>query len=203
MDRQVLAVATGITNEQMALAAADGIMDACGGNIQRLPHISCEELSQVSGIGEARAKTLRASFELSKRICMDGKIHQYVTAPDQAADVFKKHIAAGQQEVFAIICLNTKGRMLSFREVFRGSGDSCPVSPKDVYREAIAANARRIILGHNHPSSVISPSNEDVALTKKLVELGKMLEIRVDDHIIVGNMSSTYFSMAEHKICEF
>lgn len=118
-----------------------------------------------------------------------------LTTPKAAAAVFTELLADEASEVFAILCLSTKNRVLAFHEVSRGTLDSAPVHPREVYKAALLANAAAIIVCHNHPSGEPSPSPDDIALTHRLVASGELLGIPVLDHVVVGD--GRYYSFKE------
>ena len=95
------------------------------------------------------------------------------------------------EEVVALVCLNAKGKIIGFHEVSRGTLSSSQVHPREVYKRAIVNNASSIIVAHNHPSGYSNPSNDDIEVTKRLVECGKLLGIKLLDHIIIGEDEHT------------
>ena len=118
-----------------------------------------------------------------------------LSAPKDAAAAFMAVLQDEPAEVFAMICLTTKHRVIAFHEVSRGTLDATLVHPREVFKVALLANAAAIILTHNHPSGDPIPSADDVQLTRRLVDAGALLGVEVLDHIIVGD--GRYYSFKE------
>ena len=118
-----------------------------------------------------------------------------MNTPRESAPVVMTVLRDEPGEVFAIICLSTKHRVIAYHEVSRGTLDATLVHPREVFKAALLANAAAIILTHNHPSGDPTPSADDVGLTRRLVEAGTLLGVDVLDHIIVGD--GRYYSFRE------
>jgi DNA repair protein RadC len=112
---------------------------------------------------------------------------QAVRSPEDAAAVLREVIGDYDRETFAVLLLDTKNRLIAVHIASIGLLDSAPVHPREIFKAAILANARAVILGHNHPSGDPQPSAQDIRVTRLLAEAGRLLEIRVLDHIIVGD----------------
>lgn len=120
----------------------------------------------------------------------------YLTKSSRAGDYLKVRLAQKDHEVFCVVFLDSKHRVLSFEEMFHGTIDASSVYPREVVKRALANNAAAVILAHNHPSGDTEPSNADVALTKRLKEALSLVDVVVLDHFIVG--CGTPYSMADH-----
>lgn len=118
-----------------------------------------------------------------------------VCSPEDAYRVFDKYLYGTDRENFVVLLLNVKNGILGLNTVSVGTLTASPVSPREVFKPAILANAASIVVGHNHPSNDIIPSREDIATTNRLVEAGKILDIPVLDHVIVG--IDRYYSFKE------
>lgn len=118
-----------------------------------------------------------------------------MNAPRSAAEMFTAILQYEPIEVFGILCLTTRARLIGYREISRGTIDSTIVSPRDVFQAALLAHAPGIVLGHNHPSGDPTPSPDDRALTLRLVSAGALMGVDVFDHVIVG--AGRYFSFKE------
>ena len=116
-----------------------------------------------------------------------------VSTPANCAAVFTTMLQDQASEVFAILCLSTKHRVLAYHEVSRGCLDSTLVHPREVFKAALLANAAAIVLAHNHPSGDATPSPDDMALTRRLVDAGRLLGVDVLDHIVIGESRYTSF----------
>lgn len=114
-------------------------------------------------------------------------VGRLMRTPGDSAAVFTTLLADQPTEVFAMLCLTTKHRVIAYHEVSRGTLDSVLVSPRDVFKAALLANAAAIVVGHNHPSGDPTPSPDDIALTRRLVEAGTLMGIDVLDHVVVGD----------------
>lgn len=118
----------------------------------------------------------------------------FITSPKDIKSYLKLKLSELEHEVFAVVFLNTRHGIIKYEEMFRGTIDGAHVYPRDVLKEALACNAAAVIFAHNHPSGISEPSNADVSITRKLKEALAMVEIRVLDHLIVGENIT---SMAE------
>ena len=118
-----------------------------------------------------------------------------MTTPRESASVLMSVFQDQPGEVFAILCLSTKHRVIAYHEVSRGTLDATLVHPREVFKAVLLANAAAVILFHNHPSGDPTPSADDVQLTRRLVDAGTLLGVDVLDHIIVGD--GRYYSFKE------
>ena len=165
-------------------------------SLQGLFSRSPSELMKVKGIGSAKAATLSAAFELVRRIQsqrMNGR-----SSFKRSSDVVNHYLPLMRdlrKEVFKVLLLNRANRLIKEVPISEGTLDASIVHPRDVFREALLEPAAGVILIHNHPSGNPSPSEEDLRITKQLVEAGRLLGIRVYDHIILAGES--YRSLAD------
>lgn len=160
---------------------------AKAGTIHRLATMPCGELMEIEGIGRQTAIRIKATFELGKKILSPVDHKTEISTPDTAADVFTPILANKEQEILAVILLDTRNRLIEACEVYRGSLNSSMVRVAEVFKPAIRANAASIIVGHNHPSMDANASPQDIALTRGLVVAGGNLDISVLDHIVYGS----------------
>jgi DNA repair protein RadC len=121
-----------------------------------------------------------------------------ITSPQDFYELFNPIMKEESKEVFLVAWLSSSNRVQGFEIVSSGTLSSAVVDPRAVFRSAIVANAANIIVAHNHPSGNLEPSNEDITLTKKLVEVGKLLEINIFDHLIYAD--NTYTSFVERRL---
>ena len=145
-----------------------------------------EELERLEGVGPAKARQLRCVFELAKRLYQANPEFQ---APIQnPQDVFERmaDMQNLSQEEFRVLFLDTKNRVIAERTITRGTLNATVVGPREVFHRAVKIMAAAVILVHNHPSGDPAPSFEDTELTRKMVEAGKLMDIPVLDHCIVG-----------------
>jgi len=170
------------------------------GSLKNLASQSVESILRVPGIGPEKASTLVASFELNLRIRQEIESNKKikVTSPKIIAEYFIPYFRDKQKEQFLVVTLNSANIMERFNIISEGSLNTSIVHPREVFKTAIDNRAANIILIHNHPSGNPEPSKEDIEITKKLVESGRILDIKIFDHIIIaGNF---YVSFVEKRI---
>ncbi len=188
-------ISTGSGNES-ALDLGKNLLHTFG-SLEDLSCASLAELENVRGIGPAKAVTIQAAFQLSRNLDQEiaNKRLQYVREPSDVAGLFIPKLGHLKQEVFAIALLDSAGKYLHSEKITIGTLNASLVHPREVYKIAIRHSAASIILVHNHPSGQLSPSNEDLRVTKQLIETGKILDIPVQDHIIIADKK--YISLRE------
>jgi DNA repair protein RadC len=147
------------------------------------------------GIGKDKAASLLAAFEISRRILSQNKnvFEKKVTSPQDIAEMFIPLLKDELKEKFILICLNSANKIIRHEVISIGNLNSSIVHPREIFKAAIENSSASVILMHNHPSGNPEPSNEDISITKKLVEAGKMLDIPVFDHIILAGNNYTSF----------
>ncbi len=185
-DSELLAILirTG-TSGKNAVDLARELLNHFGG-IDNLSKASVEELSSFKGLGRAKAVTLKAAFEISKRVKVNR--NRKITTPEEAYEAVK-NFSYKETEHFGILTLNRKGFLINVHVVSVGGTGSASVNPKEVFSPAVRDLAEAVILFHNHPSGDPIPSREDIEVTRKLAEAGRLLGIEVLDHIVLGNDS--------------
>lgn len=198
-DRELLAIllATG-SREANALELADRILHRYRG-LDGFRDTSMQELTQLKGIGPAKATTILAAVELGRRIRLGGQDYRTeIHSPADAARVLQKELQGQDREHFQILMLNQKKELLGIETVSIGTVSSSPVHPREVFKQAIRRSASSVILAHNHPSGHCEPSEQDRLVTKRLKEVGVIVGIEVIDHLIIGG--NEYYSFLEHQI---
>jgi DNA repair protein RadC len=170
------------------------------GNLAVLATKTVDSLQKVSGIGKDKAATLAAAFELSRRILSQQKwlSNKKVTSPQEIADIFIPLLRDDNKEKFIVVCLNSSNKIIKHETISIGNLNSSVVHPREIFKVAIDCASASIILIHNHPSGNPEPSNEDIRITKKIVESGKILDIPVFDHLIIAG--ETYTSFVEKRL---
>jgi len=165
---------------------------------KRLLQMTYDDLSKISGIDSAKATTLLAAFELSKRALEvnDTNLPVINTAKDAAAQLTDMRDL--KKEHFVVLYLNAKNQLVHKETISMGTLNANLVHPREVFEPALKHSAAQIIAAHNHPSGDPKPSDDDLDLTKRLTEAGKMMGIEIMDHVIVSKNS--YFSFKEEKI---
>lgn len=184
--------------QESALRIAENLLDRQGG-LAGFGNATMEEFEQVKGVGEAKAITVMAAIELGRRVTTLAPTERVIIrTPDDVAALLMPRFRYETKESFIAILLSTKNHVLKTPVISVGSLNASIVHPRELFREAINASAATVILAHNHPSGDPAPSPEDVSLTRKLVEAGKLLDIPVLDHIILGD--GKYISFKEKGI---
>lgn len=163
---------------------------------------SIDEFCAVPGVGRDKAVTIKAAFELARRLAEerhnDG---QPLDSPDKVAAVLRPEMAGLETERLVVLILNTRRKLIRIEEIGRGQLDQVLAHPREVFRRAIQANAHSIVLAHNHPSGDPSPSDSDVRITRDLFRAARLLRIDLLDHVILGRPAfgreRDYVSMRE------
>ena len=170
------------------------------GNLAMLATKTVDSLQKISGIGKDKAATLAAAFELSRRILSQPKwlSNKKITSPQDIAEIFIPILRDDNKEKFIVVCLNSANKIIKHETISIGNLNSSVVHPREIFKVAIDNSSASIILIHNHPSGNPEPSNEDIRITKKIVETGKIMEIPVFDHLIIAG--ETYTSFVEKRL---
>jgi DNA repair protein RadC len=158
-------------------------------SLKGLSAASVEELSQVKGIGPAKACQIRAAFELASRLesSTASPDRPAVKTPEDVAALVGGRLKDKKKEYFLALLLDTRNRLIRIAEISVGSLNASIVHPREVFKEAITASAAAVVFAHNHPSGVVEASEDDIKLTKRLAEAGEIVGIDVLDHIIIGD----------------
>ena len=165
------------------------------GSLNTIAGCDVSELMLMPGMGNAKAATLCAALELATRLQAEPFTDQRsITSPELLARRMITRLRHLKREIFLVILLNTAHQIIREVSVGEGSLNAVVVHPREVFRLAIAEHAAAIILVHNHPSGNPEPSKEDLAITRHLTEAGRIVEIKVLDHIIIGGDTFTSFS---------
>jgi DNA repair protein RadC len=176
---------TGMKDENV-VRLSQRLLHSCGG-IVGLAKSNFEELCQIKGLGPAKATELKAAFELGRRLAIasPGEKAQ-VKSPADAAHLLMLEMQTLEQEHLRTILLDTRNHVLKIHTQYIGSLNAAQIRVGEVFREAIRLNAAALIVAHNHPSGDPTPSAEDIHVTRQIVEAGKLLNIDVLDHLVIG-----------------
>ena len=157
------------------------------GSLKGIASASVEELSQVKGIGLAKASQLKAASELANRLegYQETDKKAVVKSPDEVVSLVRGRLKGKKREHFLALLLDTRSQLIKISEISVGSLDTSVVHPREVFKEAISASAASVIFVHNHPSGDSGASEDDIGLTKRLAEAGEIVGIDVLDHVIV------------------
>lgn len=188
---------------------AEGLLKEYG-TLQTMAQVSVEDLARVPGMGKVRAQVLKAALELARRVTAAPPDRRMtVRTPPEALQALLSHGVATHREfeTFWVILLNRRYQLCRPPlEITRGILDASLVHPREVFKEAIRANSAALLLLHNHPSGDPTPSAEDIRITRQLVDAGKVVQIDVLDHIVVGSAAAggrEYVSLRESGLVSF
>lgn len=199
-DAELLAILlrTGMKGKSVINVAYDLISKF--GNLAVLSSKTHSSLMQIEGIGNDKAATMIASFEISRRIQYQGKWYsdKKITSPADLAEIFIPLLRDELKENFILVCLNSANKIIKYEKISTGNLNSSVVHPREIFKAALENSSAGVILMHNHPSGNPEPSSEDIAVTKKMVEAGKILDIPVYDHLIIAG--STFTSFVERRL---
>ncbi len=197
-DNELVAVVFGSGRPQRARSTwRTQVLERTGG-IDGLARARHDELTQLPGIGSARAAQVLAAVELGRRTLTRADRHRVqMTSPRMVAELLLPLYGNRPVEQFGVVLLDTKHRVMRTTVVTVGTLDASIVHPREIFREAAAAGAAAIVVFHNHPSGDPEPSDEDVRLTHRLIAAGVLMGIDVIDHVILGNVR--YCSMKEDR----
>lgn len=186
------------TAEKSAIDIASE-MTADGGLYKRLAGITrLNELTNIKGLGQAKAATVLAALEIGRRIASAKPIEKiHLSCPQDVADFLMPRLRYAAKEQFVVILLNNKNKVIGTEVVSEGSLSSSIVHPREVFAPAILHHAAAIMVAHNHPSGDPKPSIEDEEVTRQLLRSGKVLGIPMIDHVIIGD--GNYYSFLENE----
>ncbi|WP_028561858.1 RadC family protein [Paenibacillus pinihumi] len=183
------------TKQESAVHLAARILRECG-SLHNLVDMSLEELTQIKGIGTAKALQLKAGIELGRRLSRSTQEERLtIRSPKDAADYMMEQLRYLKKEHFVCLFLDTKNQVIAEETLSVGTLNASLVHPREVFRAAIKCSSASIICVHNHPSGNPAPSPEDIQMTKRLVEAGELVGIDVLDHIVIGDLQ--YVSLKE------
>ncbi|EYE88457.1 hypothetical protein Q428_07695 [Fervidicella metallireducens AeB] len=186
------------TKSESAINIANRILSSKDG-LEFLVNSSVQELSSIKGIGDAKAAQIKAAIEIGKRMRNYRSDKKFkITSPADAAELVLEDLRYLKKEYLRVIFLNTKNIVIDVKDLSIGSLSSSIVHPREVFCEAIKKSTSSIIITHNHPSGDPTPSQEDINITKRLCEAGKIIGIEILDHLIIGD--GCYISLKEKGI---
>ncbi len=202
-DAELLAIflRTGRIGHHVLEVAEDLIKE--WGTLRRIAGCSIEALSQIPGIGLAKAAELKAAFELGKRVAAPEQEKISIQSGEDIYHALKSSLQLLPYESLHVLLLNARGLLIEEREVFRGGLHQTMASPREIFQLAIIKRAYALAIAHNHPSGNPLPSSSDRLLTQKLLKASDCLQIPLFDHVIIGIESSShqaYFSFREEGL---
>jgi DNA repair protein RadC len=198
-DAELLAVLMGTGTRRRNVLELARAHIAAFGSLRELLNAERPRWSDKEGVGPARYAALQAVLELARRHLLEPlKVGLTLAAPDTTRKFLVAQLRDRPYEVFCCLFLDTRHRLIAFEELFRGTTDSAHVHIKEVLRQTLVHNASALILAHNHPSGVMEPSQADEFITRRLRDALALLDVRVLDHLIVGDGSC--YSFSEHGL---
>lgn len=174
--------------------------------LSRIADATVEELTMINGVGPAKAAQVKAALELGRRLMTpDIQNIDIVKDPGRVVDYIYPKLRDMKKEYFYVLPVNSRNMVIRDVEATKGGLTSSIVEPRVVFKDALAANAAAVIVAHNHPSGDPTPSGDDIAITKRLAEAGRIVGVEVLDHIIIGNPANNsnrkkYFSFKEERL---
>ncbi len=213
--------AEGMTDQQLlALILRSGVkgrsvMDLAGGllqeygSLQSLAEVSVDDILSIKGMGRVRAQVVKSALELARRLLLSSiPASPSVRTPEEAASLLRHEAQSSDVESFWVLLLDRKYRLRRPPiRISRGILDASLVHPREVFKEAIRSSSAALVLAHNHPSGDPTPSAEDIRITRQLVEAGKVVDIEVLDHVILGRRHGTdgrdFLSLRESGLISF
>jgi DNA repair protein RadC len=194
-DAELLAIflRTGIAGKTAVDLARDLLLTF--GSLRALLKASRDQFCAAKGLGDAKYCQLQAVLEMSRRHLSE-QLQQasVLESPAQVRAYLRSQLGHRQQEVFAVLFLSSQNHLLAYEELFFGSVSGASVYPREVVKKSLALNASALILCHNHPSGIAEPSNSDKRITERLVQALNLVDIRVLDHMIVGDSEVVSFA---------
>lgn len=174
------------TKDENVIRLAQRLLHSCGGLVG-LAHMPFSDMVAIKGVGQAKATQLKAAFELGRRLAIaTPEERPQVKSPADAANLLMGEMSQYEQEHLRTILLDTKNHVLKTHTVYIGSLNMAVIRVAELFREAVRQNCAALIVAHNHPSGDPTPSAEDVQVTRQIVEAGKVLNIDVLDHLVIG-----------------
>ncbi|MDQ3017065.1 MAG: DNA repair protein RadC [Bacteroidota bacterium] len=184
------------TRNKSAVDLAKELLTKNQNSLAALAKLTVHELMQIKGIGEAKAVSIAAALELGRRRVTENAMQKsQISSSFDAYDLIHSRMRDLTQEEFWIILLDRRSRVIAIEEIHTGGMSAMVVDPKIIFQKALERKASSVILSHNHPSGSPSPSNEDQRLTEKVKMAGNYIDIKVLDHIIIGE--GAYYSFAD------
>lgn len=190
-----LILQSGHKNRSVFEIAADVLKES--EDLSKLMSMHVNTLMQIDGIREVKALQLLASVELSKRVLKAKTYRAPIFKPEDVIEWFEYEFGSLQQECFVALYIDTKGKLISHRVLFKGTLTESTVHPREVFKEAFLQNANSVLIAHNHPSNDCTPSTADFEVTNQMVKVAAMMGVNLIDHIIVTK--NKYYSFREHK----
>ena len=199
-DSELLAIIMGSGNrEESAVELARRILNSVENNWHRLSQLNIKDLMKFKGVGEAKAISIATALEIGNRKSQQEVLErQQITSSREAFEILQPHLSDLQTEEFWVIFLNHQNKILSKNCLFRGGIASSVADVRVIFKTAIEHFSTGIIIAHNHPAGSLKPSQQDINITNKIKEAGKLLDIELLDHLIIAQ--NKFYSFKEEGI---
>jgi len=192
-----LLLTLGTTRKDCKQAAKDALKQF--GSLKSVLEANAEELKSINGIGDNNVFGLKIAQAVSRRYLSDKIINKdFIRSADEVMDYLKHNLRDKNREIFMVIYLNGRNQILKMEELFEGTLSTSAVYPREVVKRALENDAAALVFVHNHPSGNPNPSQDDLTITKKLVEAVKAIEVSVHDHLIIAG--NDVYSFADHGL---
>jgi DNA repair protein RadC len=187
----------GVAGEN-AVQVGQRLLQSLGG-LAGVQRASFEEVCSQHGVGPAKAAQIKAAIELGRRLVVEAPEERpTIHSPADAASLVQYEMSALEQEELRVILLDTRNRVLDISSVYRGSLNSSQIRVGELFKTAVRRNCAALIVVHNHPSGDPAPSPDDIAITRAIVQAGKLLDVEVLDHLVIGR--GRYVSLKERGL---
>ncbi len=187
------------SRKERSIELAQRILGIKKQGIRGIYDLSLDDLQQVPGIGRVKSIQIKAIAELSKRISKyNAEAKLKISSPGSIATLYMEEMRYLQQEHLKIVFLDTKNQIITDKFLTVGTVNASLINPREVFIQALRHNAVHVILLHNHPSGDPAPSREDISITRRIIEAGDIIGIKLLDHIIIGD--GNYISLKERGI---
>ncbi|WP_025769432.1 RadC family protein [Thioalkalivibrio sp. HK1] len=165
------------------------------GGLRALFDLPPDRLADIPGIGPARAALIKAAIEIATRYLEEGlQKREIFSCPEDTCHYLHARLRSRPHEVFACLFMDNRHRMIAYEEMFRGTINGTSVHPREIVKRALELNAAALIVAHNHPSGVAEPSETDRSMTRKLASALALVDLRLLDHIVIGDGDVVSFS---------
>jgi len=199
-DSELLAIIMGSGNrDESAVELARRILNSVENNWHRLSHLSIKDLTKFKGVGEAKAISIATALEIGNRKSQQEVLErQQISSSKDAFEILQPHLSDLQTEEFWAIFLNHQNKILYKTCLFRGGIASSVADVRVIFKTALEHFSTQIIVAHNHPAGSLKPSKEDISITHKIKEAGKLLDIELLDHLILTQ--NNFFSFKDEGL---
>lgn len=181
------------------IETAEALLAHFGGDLRRIYQAHPAELAQVKGISQNLAVRIKAALNLGLRLNLPVDEHPSINSPADAAALVMHEMSILEKEHLRVLLLDRRNRVIDIEEIYRGSVSSSQVRVGELFKAAISRNASAMIIVHNHPTGDPTPSPDDVAVTRAIVQAGKLLDTDILDHLVIGN-SGRWVSLKERGL---